>query len=114
MMNSAEWWLKLLLRWFGGVSVIAVFPFIMPWRWMVAVHEWLGMGPLNHQPVVEYFGARDLGSVRHLRRLAAPNRTVYPTLCAGHYLSGDCYDGYRNHRRNARISRRHASVVDDR
>ncbi|MCI0347868.1 MAG: hypothetical protein L0Z53_00445, partial [Acidobacteriales bacterium] len=43
-----------VLWWFGGVSVLAAFPFVMPWRWMVAVHEWLGMGTLTHQPVVEY------------------------------------------------------------
>src|SRR5688572_5850450 len=53
-MNSAERWLKFLLRAFGGISVIAFFPFIMPWRWMIAVHQWLGMGTLQHQPVVEY------------------------------------------------------------
>jgi len=53
-MNSAERWLKVLLRIFGGISVIAFFPFLMPWPWMPVVHQWLGMGALPHQPVVEY------------------------------------------------------------
>ena len=53
-MKSPEFWLKLLLRLFGGTSVLAFFPFVMPWSWMEIVHEWLGMGPLPHQPVVEY------------------------------------------------------------
>lgn len=53
-MNPAERWLKVLLWVFGGVSVIAFFPFVMPWRWMTAVHQWLGMGTLQHQPVTEY------------------------------------------------------------
>ena len=53
-MNSAERWLKVVLWLFGGVSVIAIFPFVMPWRWMGVVHEWLGMGALPDKPVVEY------------------------------------------------------------
>ncbi len=53
-MSAAERWLKGVLWWFGGVSALAAFPFVMPWRWMVLVHEWLGMGVLTHQPVVEY------------------------------------------------------------
>jgi hypothetical protein len=82
-MNDAEWWLKVLLRWFGGVSVIAAFPFVMPWRWMTAVHEWLGMGSLEHQPVVEYlarstsalcalFGGLLLILAQDVRRYARP------------------------------------------
>jgi hypothetical protein len=82
-MNSAEWWLKFLLRVFGGVSVIAFFPFIMPWRWMAAVHQWLGMGTLQHQPVVEYlaratsglcalYGGLLLILAQDVRRYAAP------------------------------------------
>src|SRR5439155_12130024 len=53
-MNSAENRLKLVLRVFGGVSVVAVFPFVMPWPWMGIVHEWLGMGALPDKPVVDY------------------------------------------------------------
>lgn len=53
-MHNAEWWLKLVLRIFGGVSVLAAFPMVMPWPWMGVVHEWLGMGPLPNKPIVEY------------------------------------------------------------
>ena len=80
---TAERWLKILLCWFGGISVIAVFPFVMPWGWMVAVHEWLGMGPLHHQPVVEYlaratsalcalYGGLMLAFAQDVRRYARP------------------------------------------
>lgn len=51
---SPKRWLQFLLIAFGGASAVAVVPMLMPWRWMVAVHEGLGMGPLEHQPVVEY------------------------------------------------------------
>jgi hypothetical protein len=60
-MNPAERCLKILLRIFGGVSVIAFFPFVMPWRWMTAVHQSLGMGALHHQPVVEYLARATSG-----------------------------------------------------
>jgi hypothetical protein len=53
-MQNAEPWLKALLRLFGGVSVIAIFPFVMPQEWMALVHAWLGMGELPDKPVVEY------------------------------------------------------------
>ena len=53
-MHAAEWWLKVLLRSFGGVSALAVFAFVMPRSWMGVVHEWLGMGTLPDQPIVEY------------------------------------------------------------
>lgn len=53
-MKSAEWWLKLVIRVFGGVSVLAAFAFVMPWPWMGIVHQWLGMGALPDKPVVEY------------------------------------------------------------
>jgi hypothetical protein len=52
--SKAEYGLKVLLWVFGGVSVIATFPFVMPWSWMGVVHEWLGMGALPDKPVVEY------------------------------------------------------------
>jgi hypothetical protein len=52
--ERAEWYLKLLLRAFGGTSALAIFAFVMPWSWMGVVHEWLGMGTLPNKPVVEY------------------------------------------------------------
>ena len=53
-MQNAESWLKALLRLFGGFSVVAIFPFVMPQHWMTLVHAWLGMGELPDKPVVEY------------------------------------------------------------
>ena len=53
-MHSAQWWLKALLRSFGGVSALAMFAVVMPRGWMGVVHEWLGMGTLPDAPIVEY------------------------------------------------------------
>src|SRR2546422_10765302 len=53
-MPRIESYLKLLLQTFGAVTVIALFPFVMPRSWMAVVHEWLGMGVLPDNPVVEY------------------------------------------------------------
>jgi hypothetical protein len=52
--QNAEWLLKALLYAYGGICVVAFFPFVMPQRWMAAVHEWLGMGALPDKPIVEY------------------------------------------------------------
>lgn len=61
MMNTAEHWLKILLRLFGGVSALAVFAVVMPWRWMALVHDWLGMGVLPQKPIVEYLARSTSG-----------------------------------------------------
>src|SRR5262245_13024968 len=53
-MNSAESWLKILLRAFGGTAALGIFPFLMPGSWMGVVHEWLRMGALPDKPIVEY------------------------------------------------------------
>jgi hypothetical protein len=53
-MLRIENYLKRLLQVVGAVTVIALFPFVMPYSWMAAVHEWLGMGVLPDKPVVEY------------------------------------------------------------
>ena len=53
-MQRAENYLKVLLQVFGAVTVIALFPFVMPRSWMAAVHDWLRMGVLPDKPVVEY------------------------------------------------------------
>jgi hypothetical protein len=53
-MNNAERWLKLLLLLFGAPPALAVIPFLMPFGWMAAIHEWLGMGLLPDQPIVDY------------------------------------------------------------
>src|SRR5688500_13797824 len=50
----AEWILKLLLRIFGGVSLLAFVAMVMPREWMAVTHQRLGMGELPDKPVVEY------------------------------------------------------------
>ena len=45
---------KLFLRAVGTVALLAVIAVVMPYSWMNAVHQWLGMGPLPPQPVVGY------------------------------------------------------------
>ena len=60
-MNTAEGWLKALLRLFGGVSALAIFAVVMPWWWMGWVHDWLGMGVLPEAPIVEYLARSTSG-----------------------------------------------------
>ena len=53
-MNNPERWLKLLLVLFGLPAAFAVVPFLMPFSWMAAVHEKLGMGAFPERPIVDY------------------------------------------------------------
>ena len=53
-MNSAEKWLKILLRVIGVFCLPAFFAFVMPKSWMAAGHEWLGMGAFPDKPIAEY------------------------------------------------------------
>lgn len=46
--------LKVLLRFFGSTSLLAVLFVGVPHSWMDAIHAWLGMGRLPDQPVVGY------------------------------------------------------------
>jgi hypothetical protein len=56
---KSEWALRLLLRYIGSASLVAVVAVFMPRTWMDATHQWLGMGPLPSGPVVGYL-ARSL------------------------------------------------------
>jgi len=53
-MSNRERLLKLLLRIVGTTSLLAVGAVVMPYAWMNAMHEWLGMGPLPGDPIVGY------------------------------------------------------------
>ena len=53
-LKTSEWWLKTVLRVFGGTSALAIFAFVMPRPWMGTVHGWLGMGVLPDAPIVAY------------------------------------------------------------
>jgi hypothetical protein len=39
---------------FGAPAVFALVPFVMPFSWMVAIHEWIGLGELPNRPIVDY------------------------------------------------------------
>ena len=46
--------LCILLRWVGGVSLLALVPVFMPHAWMDEIHRSLGMGELPEIPIVGY------------------------------------------------------------
>jgi len=46
--------LVLILRCSGIVLLTAIFPALMPFRWMQAIHSWMGMGDLPNGPIVGY------------------------------------------------------------
>ncbi len=59
---AAERWLVLLLRFVGGVCLLALVPLWMPRSWMDAGHRWLGWGAFPDAPVAEYL-ARSVSSL---------------------------------------------------
>ncbi len=52
--SGRERLLVLLLRFGGVVMLLATFAIVLPTRWMVAMHAWLGMGELPRAGIVEY------------------------------------------------------------
>jgi hypothetical protein len=50
----AEVALRFYLRWVGTVALLAVVAVVMPYAWMDAIHQALGMGKLPSEPVVGY------------------------------------------------------------
>ena len=61
LMKKSDKVLVFLLRLVGVGSLFALIPVLMPMRWMVATHRWLGLGEMPTDPVVEYL-ARDLSA----------------------------------------------------
>jgi hypothetical protein len=53
-MTKHERFLQWLLRVGGTGSLFAVVAVAMPYAWMNAIHEWLGMGKLPDEPIVGY------------------------------------------------------------
>jgi len=53
-MTNQRRFIKLFLRVMGSVSGLAVFAVVMPYSWMNAIHQWLGMGKLPDEPIVGY------------------------------------------------------------
>ena len=53
-MTRSEKLLRVLLRIVGSSALLAAPCAMMPYAWMDAVHEWLGLGELPAEPVVGY------------------------------------------------------------
>jgi hypothetical protein len=45
---------RLFLRIIGTVALLAFVAVVMPYSWMNATHQWLGMGRLPPEPIVGY------------------------------------------------------------
>jgi hypothetical protein len=52
--RTAEHWLVLLLRFIGGVCLLALISLWMPRSWIDVGHRWLGWGEFPAAPVAEY------------------------------------------------------------
>jgi len=53
-MTKQERLFKLFLRILGTASLLALVAVVMPYSWMNATHQWLGMGQLPAEPIVGY------------------------------------------------------------
>jgi hypothetical protein len=53
-MYRHERFLKLFLRIIGTAALFALIAVVMPYSWMNAIHNWLGMGELPSEPIVGY------------------------------------------------------------
>lgn len=53
-MTKQERLFKLFLRIIGTVALLALVAVVMPYSWMNATHQWLGMGQLPSEPIVGY------------------------------------------------------------
>ncbi len=60
--RQAERVLIWLLRFLGGLMLLALFAVAMPTAWMVAGNEWLGLEPLAPTPLIEYL-TRSLSAI---------------------------------------------------
>ena len=53
-MTKQKWLFKLFLRILGTAALLALVAVVMPYSWMNATHQWLGMGQLPAEPIVGY------------------------------------------------------------
>ncbi|MDH3743495.1 MAG: hypothetical protein OES47_00160, partial [Acidobacteriota bacterium] len=58
----AEKVLKRLLLFLGVTATLAVVPMVMPFTWMQIGNDWLGLGPLENTPLIQYL-TRSLSAV---------------------------------------------------
>jgi hypothetical protein len=61
-MNKSIRWLRILLRTLGVICVLAVIPLVMPFRWLDAAHQSMGLGPFPPAPIADYL-ARSVSSL---------------------------------------------------
>jgi len=81
----AETFLRFVLRWIGTLSLLALGAIVMPYSWMDATHQWLGLGRLPDQPIVGYL-ARSVSALYALLggllwALSFDLQRHRPTLC---------------------------------
>jgi len=60
-MTGDDRFLRLFLRAIGSAGLLAVVAVVMPYSWMDAVHQWLGMGRLPGEPIVGYLARSTSG-----------------------------------------------------
>jgi hypothetical protein len=53
-MTKQERLFKLFLRVIGTAALFALIAVVMPYSWMNAIHQWLGLGQLPAEPIVGY------------------------------------------------------------
>ena len=53
-MTKQERSFKLFLRIIGTAALLALVAVVMPYSWMNAIHQWLGLGELPKEPIVGY------------------------------------------------------------
>jgi hypothetical protein len=53
-MTGQERFLRLFLRIIGTTALFALIAVVMPYSWMNAIHQWLGLGTLPTEPIVGY------------------------------------------------------------
>jgi hypothetical protein len=58
----AQYWLTLLLRINAVLLMLALPAVVIPFPWMQSIHQALGMGELEHSPIIEYL-ARSLSLI---------------------------------------------------
>ena len=83
--RRTEAFLRFVLRWIGTVSLLALVAIVMPYSWMDATHQWLGLGRLPDQPIVGYL-ARSVSALYALLgglfwTLSFDLQRHRPTLC---------------------------------
>src|SRR4030042_2055880 len=59
-MINKESFYRLFLRIAGSVALLALIAVFMPYSWMNAIHQWLGLGELPSEPIVGYLARSTL------------------------------------------------------